>query len=336
MGIYIVRRLGLLVVLVFFMLVAMFLLQNVIPADPARAMLGPQASQAAVDAMTRKMGLNDPLYVQFGRYVWNILHLNLGTSNYDGQPVRDSIAKYAPASIELAIVATILSVVIGFALGVFSAVNRGSAADGVLRLGAISGRAIPSFWLALLLQIVFYGRLGWFPDGARLNLLGSAAPTHITGMYLLDSVVTLNPAAFRDAAYHLTLPALALAIGGIAEVQRLTAAQILTEMRQDYTRTAHAKGLPSRVVLFRHVIRNAINPVVTVIGIRFGYLLAGTVLIETIFRWPGIGRYALLSIQNLDFPAIMGVTLFVAVIFAVVNLGVDIVYGYLDPRIRYS
>src|SRR6476659_10187222 len=145
MALYIARRIGLLVVLIFFMVVAMFVMQNVIPADPARAMLGPQASQASVDAMTRKMGLNDPLYVQFGRYVWNVLHLNLGTSNYDGQPIRDSIIKYAPATIELAVVATMLSVVVGFALGIYSAVNRGSASDGILRLGAIAGRAIPSF-----------------------------------------------------------------------------------------------------------------------------------------------------------------------------------------------
>jgi peptide/nickel transport system permease protein len=274
--------------------------------------------------------------VQFGRYVWNVLHLNLGTSNYDGQPVRDSIIKYAPATIELAVVATIISVVVGFALGIFSAVRRGSASDGMIRLGAIAGRAIPSFWLALLLQIVFYGKLGWFPDGARLNLIGSATPTHITGMYLLDSLLTLNFSAFIDSAYHLVLPALTLAIGGIAEVQRFTTAQIQVEMHQEYARTAHAKGLSNRVVLFRHVIRNAINPIVTIVGIRFGYLLAGTVLIETIFRWPGIGRYALISIQNLDFPAIMGVTLFVAVMFAIVNLGVDIIYGFLDPRIRHS
>lgn len=336
MAIYVLRRFALLLVLIFFMIVAMFVLQNLIPADPARAMLGPDASQAAVDKMRQKMGLNDPVIVQFGHYLWRIVHLDLATSNYDGQPVRDSIAKYAPATIELAVIATVLSVTIGFALGVFSALNRGSVIDGILRFSVISGRAIPSFWLALLLQIFLYGKLGWFPNGGRIDLVGSGAPTHITGLYLLDSLLTLNFSAFGDAAYHVALPVAALAIGGIAEVQRLTSAQILSELQQDYTRTALAKGLTNRVVLLRHVIRNAINPVVTVIGIRFGYLLAGTVLVEMIFSWPGLGWYALISIQNLDFPSIMGVTLFVAVMFGIVNLAVDILYGFLDPRIRYT
>lgn len=333
---YILRRTGFLAVMILFMIVAMFALQNIIPADPARAMLGPEATQEAVEAMRAKMGLDRPVIVQFGAYMWRLAHLDLGTSNYDGQPVLDSIVKYAPASIELAIVATVLSVVFGLVLGIYSAARDGRASERLLRLGAICGRAVPAFWLALLLQIVFYGKLGWFPDGARLDLLGSEDPPRITGLYLVDSLLVLDFGAFRDSAYHMVLPALALAVGGIAEIQRMTTAMVLLELRRDYARTAHAKGLSERAVLFRHVVRNAINPVVTVIGIRFGYLLAGTVLIETIFRWPGIGRYALLSIQNLDFPAITGVTLFVAVVFAIVNLGVDILYGYLDPRIRFA
>lgn len=333
---FIVRRLAASVITIFFLIVGLFVLQNIIPADPARAMLGPEATEEAVRAMEVKLGLDQPVLIQFGRYLWRLSHLDLGTSNWDRQPVLDAIIRYAPASIELALVATVLSFSLGLLFGIYAAAHHGRAGATLARFLAIGGRALPAFWLALLLQILLYGKLGWFPNGARLDLVAASEPAHVTGLYLLDSILALDFGTFKSALHHLTLPALAIAVSGVAEIQRMTTAMMLIEMRRDYARTAHAKGLHGRTVLYRHVARNALNPVLTIVGVRFGYLLAGTVLIETIFRWPGIGRYALLSIENLDFPAIMGVTFFVALTFAVVNFIVDISYGYLDPRVRYG
>ncbi|HUX87473.1 MAG TPA: ABC transporter permease [Chloroflexota bacterium] len=332
---FIIRRLGALIALFFGMIVVMFLLTHVIPADPARIAVGPQATQQSVDAMRHKMGLDKPLIVQMGIYVWGVLHLNFGNSVYDGQPVFHEIMQYAPATIELAIVATVLSVAFGLAMGILSAVYQNSIVDSSMRVFAIIGRAIAPFWLAILLQIVFFGRLNWFPSGTQLSL-SLSPPTKITGMYLVDSLITLNWQVFFNSFHHIVLPAVALGLGGIADTSRMMRATMLIELRREYPRTARAKGLSEWSVQLRHVVRNAINPVVTVIGIRFGYLLAGTILIEAIFQWPGLGRYALLAIENLDFPALIGVTLFVVVAFAIVNLFVDILYGYLDPRIRYA
>lgn len=336
MAVFVIRRFAILLGLILAMIIALFVLSHLIPSDPARVAVGPEATQQAVDAMRHKMGLDKPVIVQLGIYLRNTIRLDLGTSIYDGQPVLGSILKYAPASFELAIVSMFMSVALGLALGIYSAAYQGTLFDGTSRLVAIAGRAIAPFWLAILLQVVFYGRLRWFPSGTRLDLSGIDEPKRITGMYLVDSLLTGNWHAFANSAYHLVLPAFALGLGGIAEISRMTRATMLIELRREYTRTARAKGLSESTTLFRHVVRNAINPVVTIIGIRFGYLLAGTVLIESIFRWPGIGRYSLLAIQNLDFPAIMGATLFVTVAFAIVNLLVDILYGFLDPRIRYA
>ena len=333
---FIFRRLAFVVVLTLGMMVAIFVLTHIIPSDPARVAVGPDASTEAVEAMRIKMGLDKPLVEQFGLYLWKAIHLDLGISLYNGQPVWDEIIRYAPASIELAVVSTALSVVVGLSIGIYCAANHSSLSDTILTLTVIAGRAAPSFWIALLLQLIFYGKLGWFPSGERIDLLGDIELTRITGMYLIDSVLTLNWPAFWDSAYHLVLPSLALGLGGIAVVSRMTKASVLLELQRDYVRTAYSKGLTRRAVLFRHAVRNAINPVVTIVGIRFGYLLAGTILIESIFRWPGIGRYALLAINYIDYPVIMGVTLFVSIAFALVNLCVDFIYMLLDPRVRYS
>ena len=333
---FIIRRLAILPLMFLGMVFFVFVLTNLIPADPARVAVGPDASPESVERMREKMGLNKSLPEQFTIYLWDVVRLDLGTSIRDNRPVYDSIINFAPASIELALASTVVVVVVGVLMGIYSAAYQGRGLDRLLRLGAITGRAFPAFWLALLLQIVFFARLGWFPSGGRIDLITMDPPRKITGLYLVDSVVTLNWDAFVSSAYHLALPVTALALGGIAEVLRMTRGQVMLEMNSDYARTARSKGLTDRTVLFRHIVRNAINPVVTIIGIRFGYLLAGTVLIESIFRWPGLGRYALQAIQNLDFPALMGVTLFVTLMFVLVNLMVDVIYGFLDPRIKYT
>ncbi len=312
----------------------LFVLTHLIPADPARVAVGPNASADAVEAMRERMGLNDPLPTQLTRYLQQLVHFDLGDSIYDKQPVTDSLRRYAPATIELALVAAMLMIVFGILLCIYSATSRGWFAVQLVRLAAIAGRALPAFWLAMLLQFLFYSRLGWFPSGGRLDLDKYDRPANITGLYLVDSALTLNGHVFLDAAHHIALPALALAIGGMADVMRMTRAQILSELRNDYTRSARAKGLADRTVLIRHILPNAMSAVLTLIGIRVGYLLAGAVLVESIFNWPGLGRYSLDSIKNFDFQALTGVTLLVTTIFLIINLVVDLIALAIDPRAR--
>jgi ABC-type dipeptide/oligopeptide/nickel transport system permease component len=330
----IASRLATLPVMLLGVVLLLFFVTHLIPADPARVAVGPNASQEAVEAMRERMGLNDPLLVQLGTYLKQLVRLDLGDSIYDKQPVVDSLRRYAPATIELALVAAFLMIVTGVSLGIFAATSNSRIAVQLTRLGTIAGRAVPAFWLAMLLQFFFYSRLSWFPSGGRLNMYAHDPPRSITGLYLVDSALTLNGGVFVDAAHHLVLPALALAIGGTADVMRMTRAQILSEMRHDYTRSARAKGLSDRTVLLRHVLPNAMSAVLTLIGIRVGYLLAGAVLVESIFNWPGLGRYSLDAIQNFDFQALTGVTLLVTTIFLVINLIVDLISLALDPRAR--
>lgn len=314
----------------------LFVLTHIVPSDPARIAVGPNASDSAVETMREKMGLNDPLPVQFVRYLGELVRGDLGDSIYDKKPVVRAIRNYAPATLELALVATIFMVGIGIPLGVYAAVSNGRASERLVRLFAIIGRAVPAFWLALLLQVFFYGRLHWLPSGGRIDLDGVGPPRNITGLYLIDSLLTWNWPAFWSAGEHILLPASALAIGGIADIMRMTRSQVMLEMRRDYARTARAKGIKNGVVLKRHILPNAMNPVLTVIGIRTGYLLAGTVLIESIFRWPGLGRYSLQAIGNFDFPALTGVTFFVTITFVLINLVVDLIQAYIDPRVRHA
>lgn len=329
-------RLVALPAMLFGVVLVLFVLTRIVPTDPARVAVGPNASQSAVETMRERMGLNDPLPVQFFRYVGDLLRGDLGNSVYDNRPVTASIRNFAPATLELALVATLLTVFFGISFGVFAAATNGRTVERVIRLMAIIGRAVPAFWLALLLQVFFYGRLKWFPSGGRINLNAMDPPESITRLYLVDSILTWNWEAFRSSALHIALPAIALAVGGIADIMRMTRSQVLLEMRRDYARTARAKGLEGRRVLLRHTLPNALNPVLTVIGTRTGYLLAGTVLIETIFRWPGLGRYSLQAISNFDFPALTGVTLFVTVMFVLINLVVDLIQAYIDPRVRHA
>ena len=329
-------RLIALPMMLFGVVLVLFVLTRIVPSDPARVAVGPNANQAAVETMRERMGLNDPLPIQFVRYLGQLVQGDLGNSVYDNRPVTASIRTFAPATLELALVATLLTVTFGILFGVYAAAANGRVSERLLRFFAIVGRAMPAFWLALLLQFVFYGRLKWLPSGGRIDLNSMDPPTSITHLYLVDSILTLNWPAFKSSFSHILLPAIALAAAGIADIMRMTRSQMLLEMRRDYARTARAKGLEGRNVLRRHVLPTALNPVLTVIGIRTGYLLAGTVLIETIFRWPGLGRYSLQAIGNFDFPAITGVTIFVTLMFVLINLVVDLIQAYIDPRVRHA
>jgi peptide/nickel transport system permease protein len=334
MGRYIAKRLVWLVVVVLGMTFITFAITHMIPADPAKIAAGLGADASAVEKIRQEMGLDLPFHEQYLFYLKNLLRGDLGRSILTNRPVLDDIKDYFPATLELALVAMGVTMVLGVLLGVVSSLQQGRMADNVTRLFATLWVAMPVFWFALLLQIVFYGRLGWLPAGARISE-DIAMPPQVTGLLLIDSLLSLRLDAFLSAAVHLILPVTAIALTRVAEVTRITRSSMLEVLSQDYVRAARAKGLTERIVIIRHSLRNAGLPIITTFGLQFGYLLGGTILVESIFQWPGMGRYAVLSITSVDFPAVIGVTVVASFAFVLVNLFVDLVYRFTDPRIRY-
>ncbi len=330
----IVRRLLFLVVVLFFLSVITFALSHIIPGDPARLMAGPRASRSAVEKIREKYGLNDPWVVQYGTYMQNITHGDFGMSFTTRRPVSQDLQRYLPATAELGLYAFILSTLIGVPLGVLSAVKRDKWPDHLARFISISGLALPVFWLAIMAQFVFFGRLGWLPDGGRLPI-GVDPPRTITGLYTIDSLLTGNMPLFLLSLKHLLLPTIVLAYGSLAVITRMVRGGMLEVLNQDYIRTARAKGISQQGVVLGHALKNALLPTVTSIGLQIGLLLSGAFLVEIVFSWPGIGRYAVDAIQRLDYNATMATTLIIALIFVLLNLLVDIAYLFLDPRISY-
>jgi peptide/nickel transport system permease protein len=281
------------------------------------------------------MGLDQPLVVQYITYVKGIiLEGDFGYSFLNRRAVLDDILTFVPASVELAGFSLVLCVPLGIILGIVTATRAGGVTDALVRIFAIVGVAMPVFWLALLLQLIFYRMLGWFPDGGRLSVQ-YLSPPPVTKFFLIDSLLAGQWNVFFNALWHLVLPGFTLALANIAIIMRMMRSSLLEVMHQDYIRTARAKGLRSVRVLVRHAMKNALVPVVTIIGLQLGSLIAWVFLVETIFSWPGIGSYALRAIVNLDFPAVQGVTLFTSFMFVFINLGVDLIYPLLDPRITY-
>jgi peptide/nickel transport system permease protein len=335
MGTVIARRLVFTVFVLWGVTLVTFFLSRVVPGNPARLMAGPQASPSAIAHIGRLYGLNDPLYVQYGRYMRDLFEGNLGFSFVTRRAVRTDIATFLPATLELAGYALLLGFVLALVTGTVAAYRRGKAADAAGRLSAIAGLSIPVFWLALLLQLLFSTQLGWLPLGGRLSP-GMAAPPHITGLLTVDSLLTGNFAIFVNAVEHLVLPVIVLAAGVYGLMVRVMRTSVIDALGEEYVRTAEAKGLSRWRVLRRHVLRNALLPAVTVLGLEFGLLAAGVFVVESVFQWPGIGNYAFQAIQANDYNATLGATLVIAVIYVVINLIVDIIYLYLDPRIRYT
>jgi len=312
-----------------------FALSQAVPADPVTANLGEQAAAdpQVVAAFRHEWGLDRPLPEQYLVYLWNLAHGNLGTSISTRQPVLTDLWQRFPATIELAVVAMSLSVVIGIPVGVLSAVKRDTLVDQVARVGALVGVSMPLFWLGLVALLVFYARLGWAPAPGRLGAT-VAAPPLVTGFLLVDALIARRADAALDALHHLILPAAVLSTYNLGVLARLVRGSTLDVLAEDYVRTARAKGLGERAVTVSHAARNALIPVVTVIGLSFGRLLSGAVIIESVFAWPGLGLYAFRSATSLDFPAIMGVGIVIAIVYIGANLLVDIAYGLIDPRIQ--
>ena len=307
---------------------------HLIPGDPALTMLGERATPEKVTEVRARLGLDRPLWEQYLLYVRKVVHGDLGVSIVRGDPVATDLWRRFPATVELAGAAMILATVIGVPLGVVCAVRRNSLIDSLARVGALTGVSMPIFWLGLVLAWIFGVQLGLLPTGFRLDSESTFKP--VTNFVILDALVQRQWAVLADALRHLILPAVALATIPLAVITRMTRASLLEELTRDYIRTARAKGLSGMAVIVRHGLGNALLPLLTVIGLQTGRLLAGAILTETIFSWPGIGLWVYESIESRDYAIVQGATLFIAVIVVVVNLATDLLYAVADPRIKYS
>jgi len=332
---FLARRLALLLIVLLGLSALTFALSHLVPTDPARAALGFDAAPDMVQQYRREMGLDRPLPVQYLLYLRNLVRGDLGVSIMTRRSVVEDLGRFIPATLELTLVSLLLSVVAGSTLGVLAAIRRGGAADVLATAVPVGQLSVPVFVMGLLLLLVFYRALGWFPYGGRLDSMLVVPPT-ITGLFTVDSLLHLDWRGFQSAVAHLVLPAVALSNLTLAEMTRITRSAVLEVLNEDYVRTARSKGLAERAVIWRHVLKNAAIPVVTVMGLRVGFLMGGAVITETIFSWPGIGRYAWEGARNVDLKVVMGVTLVIALFYALITLAVDILYSTLDPRVRLA
>ena len=331
---FLVRRLLSLIPVLVGISLLVFLFIHFIPGDPIWVMLGDFATEESVAELRQDLGLDEPLHVQYVKYVGRLLQGDLGESIHTRNPITSDLATRLPASLELAITAMLIASLIGIPAGVISAMNHRSLIDSLSMVGALIGVSLPIYVLGLFAIWIFAVQLGWLPPGGRLS--PDIELERITGFHVLDSIVTRNWTALGDSLKHLTIPSIVLATVPMAIIARITRASLLEVFSQDFVRTARSKGLRERSVVTRHVLKNAMLPVITVIGIQFGVILSGAVLTETVFSWPGIGRWVYEAIQKRDYPVVQGMTLFIGVVFLLSSLVVDALYVWLDPRIRYE
>jgi peptide/nickel transport system permease protein len=331
---YLLRRLLLVVPTLFGVTLISFFLTYILPGNPALVKAGPLATPEYVAEVERQMGLDRPVWVQYGRYVSGLFRGDLGESASTGRPVLEDFVQRLPATLELTLASLALAVLIGVPLGILSAVHRDRLIDHIGRIVGVAGVAMPSFWTGLLLIFVFFYLLGIAPAPLGRLASGLSPPTPITGLYVVDSLLTGNWRTLGSSLAQLALPATTLAIGVMAPLARMVRATMLEILESDYIKAAWAAGLPRRRVIYGDALRNALIPVVTTLGVIFGFLMAGNAVVESVFAWPGIGNYAVTALMTKDSGPIQSFVLFVAVMYVVVNLLVDLVYGIVDPRIR--
>ncbi|MBT3700547.1 MAG: ABC transporter permease [Alphaproteobacteria bacterium] len=335
MGNYILKRLVSLCITVAGIAIVTFFLSLIVPLDPLAAIAGPQADPETVERLRALYGFDQPLHVQFYRYIERLAHFDLGMSFQTGRPVLDDILYFFPATFELASIAMIIAIVFGIPLGVISAVKRNSFLDQAARVISLIGVSMPVFWLGLVLLLIFYFKLDWLPEPGRLDIM-LIEPPRITGMLLIDSAIAGDGEVFWDAFMHSIMPATVLGLFGLAGIARIARSSMLDVLSQEYVKTARIKGLSEFWVIARHAFPNALVPTVTMIGLTYGGLLEGAVLTETIFSWPGLGRYLTVAFLTLDLNAIVGGTMLVAISYSLVNLLVDLLYAYLNPKITLA
>lgn len=331
---YVVGRVCLAVLMALLSTLVIFLIANTVPGDPVLAQLGDIAAsdKAFVAAWRAKYGLDLPLWERYFVFLKGVFQGDLGISISSQRPVLDDIRAYAPATIELGTISFLLAILVGVPLGILAAVRRDTWVDHIARFVSLIGVSSPTFWLAFIMLAIFYGGLQIAPGPGRLDPLSFPPPT-VTGLMLIDTLLAADWVTFKVAAAHLILPSIVLAAATLGLITRTTRASMLESLQQDYVRVARAKGLRESQIVIRHVLPNALIPVVTLGGLAYANLLTGAVLTETVFSWPGLGRYTFRSAATLDFPAIMGITLIVAMTYLIINLLIDISYALLDPRV---
>ncbi|MCD8328739.1 MAG: ABC transporter permease [Ruminococcus sp.] len=331
---YILKRLLMLIPVLIGVSLIVFILLRVAAPDPAPVVLGEHATEESMEAWREASGLNDNIVKQYVDFIVNAVQGDFGESYYTNTSVIEEIGARFPATIEIAIFAIIVASIFGILIGVIAAVKKNSIVDNASMVLSLVGVSIPIFWLGILLIILFTKVLGWLPASGRIDVTFSV--NEITGLYLVDTLIAGDFAAFKNALWHLILPGMTLALYTLAIISRMTRSSMLDTLNQDYIRTARSKGLSEGKVIIKHGLRNALMPIVTVIGLQLGSLLGGAVLTETVFAWPGIGSYTVECINKSDFPVIQAVVLIIATIFVFMNLIVDIIYTFLDPRIKYG
>ncbi|WP_026876186.1 ABC transporter permease [Jiangella gansuensis] len=329
---FVVRRLLLLVPILFGLSVLLFVWLRALPGGPAQALLGERATAESVARIERLYGLDQPWYVQYWKFISQAVQLDFGNSARTNRPVTEEMVRTFPATLELSLAALIFAIGIGIPLGYFAARRYGTWLDNLSVSGSLLGVAVPVFFLAYILKYVFSVRLGWFPTQGRQD--PRLDTEHPTGLYVLDGILTGDLEASWDAIVHLVLPAIALGSIPLAIIVRITRASVLDVAHEDYVRTAEAKGLMERTITRRHVLRNALLPVVTVIGLQAGLLFSGAILTETVFAFDGVGRFIYDAISTRDYAVLQGFILVIAAMYVMVNLLVDISYGLIDPRVR--
>ncbi len=329
---YLLRRILILPVILFGLFTIVFFLAHVVPGDPAKALAGEGAGPEQIAQTAKRYGLDQPLWSQYLSFGKRMLSGDLGVSLHTWRPVLDDLADYFPATVELAVFAMLLAVIIGIAVGTISAVHQGGWLDAGITLTSVIGLTMPQFWLGMMLQIgLCVGAASLLPLGGRIDTWVNLHP--VTGMYVLDSIITGNWQALGNALYHIILPGVTLALASVGLLARMTRTTLLERIKEDYIRTARAVGLPERKVIWA-ALRNALIPIVTMMGMQFAFLLGGTVVVESIFDWPGVGLYASQSALTMDYPAIIGITILFGIVRMVFNLIVDVSYFFIDPRIR--
>lgn len=336
MGRFLLKRLSLLIPTLLGVVTLVFFMIALSPGDPARVMLGERANKQQLEALRAEMGLDEPLLTQYGLYLKRMVRLDFGESIKSGRPVMDEIKELYPATIELALFAMLLASILGIVIGVISATRKNTWIDYTSMVGALFGVSMPVFWLALVLIMIFSVGLNIFPTGSRINIRYYFEP--ITNFYILDSLMILiregDPKFLASALKHMVLPALALATIPLAIIARVTRSSMLEVLKQDYIKTARSAGIRESRVVYRYALKNALLPVITVIGLQFGLLLSGAILTETIFAWPGIGKWLYHAIEARDYPAVQGGVVIISTTFVFINLLVDILYTLVNPRIR--
>ena len=335
-GRYILARLALTVPMLLILLTIVFLILRVIPGDPCLAMLGGRnVGPEQINNCRRALGVDRPIYVQYAAYVGSILRGDLGESIRSGLPVSAELLERFPATLELAVSGMVLATLFGMVSGIYAATHSDHAVDHVIRLFNIASFAMPVFWIGLMFISIFAVRLGWLPVGGRLDPVAGAAFEPITRFYLLDTLLQGDLTTFLDVVRHLVLPAITLGLVVSGFIGRMSRTSMLEVLVRDYVTAARAKGLSERTIVRKHALRNALIPIVTVIGLQFAILMGGAILTETVYSWPGIARFLLDSIDNRDFPAIQGTVVFIALFISAANLAVDVIYARLDPRVRF-